>query len=94
VAVSLQVAAGIAAGRGELARAARLFGASAALWDAVGSPQPPAEAAYFAAHLAAARDGLDPAAWAAAWAAGQAMGPEQAVADALAAPAASPLPPG
>jgi len=71
-----------AAGPGQAGRAARLFGAAAALRDAIGSPLPPSERSDHEQSLAAARAG-DPDAFAAAWAEGQAVELEQAVVVAL-----------
>jgi DNA-binding CsgD family transcriptional regulator len=73
--------AGVARGRGQLERSARLLGAARALGDALG--------VRFLAHhlyaervLAATRARLDEATFAAAWTAGQAMTLDEAVAEA------------
>ena len=58
-----------AAGACRRLRAAQLFGAAAALRDAIGAPLPPSEQADYARNLAAARAG-DAEAFATAWAAG------------------------
>jgi len=71
-----------AAGPCPAGRAARLFGAAAALRDAIGSPLPPSERPDYERGLAVAHAG-DPQAFAAAWAVGRAMEFEQAVAYAL-----------
>jgi len=71
-----------AAGTCQRIRAARLFGAAAALRDAIGAPLPPSEQADYERNLAAARAG-DADTFMAAWRAGGAMGLEQAVEYAL-----------
>jgi hypothetical protein len=63
-------------------RAARLFGAAAALREAIGSPLPPAERAGYERSVAAARRG-DQAAFVAAWSEGQSMPLEQVLGYAL-----------
>jgi hypothetical protein len=67
-----------AAGPRQAGRAARLFGAAAALRDAIGSPLPPSERADYERGLATAR-AADPQTFAAEWDAGRAMEAEQAV---------------
>jgi len=70
------------AGNGRHLRAAQLFGAAAALRDAIGAPLPPSEQADYERNLAAARTGnVD--AFAAAWCAGASMTLERAVEFAL-----------
>ena len=64
-------------------RAARLFGAAAALRERIGIPIPAVERADYDAAVAQARAQLDPAAFDAAWAEGLAMNWEQATAYAL-----------
>ncbi|HMA33605.1 MAG TPA: tetratricopeptide repeat protein [Chloroflexia bacterium] len=64
--------------------AARLFGAAAALREAIGTPLRPADHLEYAHHVLAARRRLDEREWDAAWLAGRAMPPEQAIAFALA----------
>jgi non-specific serine/threonine protein kinase len=71
---------------GRLARAARLFGAAAALREVIGVPWSLSEQPYYERAIAAARAALGAAAFAAAWAAGRALSAEEAVAEALAAP--------
>ncbi len=64
-------------------QAARLFGASNALREAINAPMWPAERADYERNLAAAHAQLDEATWQASWAEGRAMPPEEAVAYAL-----------
>ena len=64
-------------------RAARLFGAAAALRETSGEVLAPAERSMQERHVAFARAHLDAVAWRAAWAEGRAMTLEQAVAYAL-----------
>jgi predicted ATPase/class 3 adenylate cyclase len=71
------------AARGEEERAARLFGATEALREAVGYHQAPRERALREPFLGAARSRLEEAKWEAAWAEGRAMTFEDAVAYAL-----------
>jgi hypothetical protein len=59
--------------------AARLFGATEAVREALGAPVPPSERADYERHVAAVRAALD----AAAWAAGRAMALEDAIVLAL-----------
>jgi predicted ATPase/transcriptional regulator with XRE-family HTH domain len=81
---ALQGLAAARAALGDARGAARLFGAAAALREAVGAPLAPADRAAHDRDLAATRAALDEAAFAAAWAAGQALPLDQAVAEALA----------
>src|SRR4029079_12814616 len=70
------------AGSGQPGRAAQLFGAAAALRDAIGAPLPPSEQADYARNLAAARaDAADT--FATSWSAGSAMALEHAIECAL-----------
>ncbi len=73
----------LASAAGGMAEAGRLFGAAAALRDAIGIPIPSSRRADYEADVAAVRAVLDDDAFAAAWAEGRAMTPEQAVAYAL-----------
>jgi hypothetical protein len=57
-------------------RAARLYGAAAALRKAINSPLPPFDRPAYERNLAAARRCLDEGAWTAAWAEGQVLTPE------------------
>jgi DNA-binding NarL/FixJ family response regulator len=76
----LEGLAGVAAAQGQPARSARIFGTAEALREAVNGPRPLAHQADHQRRVAAARAGMDEAAFAAAWAEGRAMTPEQAVA--------------
>lgn len=71
-----------AAARGQPARAARLFGAAAALLEAVGAPLYLPEQARYDEGVAAVRAQTGPGAFAAAWDQGRAMPLEEAVAEA------------
>jgi predicted ATPase len=64
-------------------RAARLFGAAAALREVANAPLAARHRAEYERHLAAVRARLDPASFAAAWAEGQAMALDEAIAVAL-----------
>jgi non-specific serine/threonine protein kinase len=75
--------AALAAQEGGPERAARLWGAAAALREAHGLHLPALLRARSEGYAAAARAQVGEAAFAAAWAAGRAMTLEQAVADAL-----------
>jgi predicted ATPase/DNA-binding SARP family transcriptional activator len=76
--------AGVALGQGQAARAARLFGATEALFGAISAPQPAAEQGRHERQLASIRAALGDEAFAAAWAAGRAMSLDEAIAEALA----------
>jgi hypothetical protein len=80
---SLEGLACAAGTRGEAERAARLFGASQALREALNYQQPPGEHTLREPYLAAARSRLDEAAWKAAFAEGKAMELEEALRYAL-----------
>lgn len=85
--------AGLLGARGAGAGAARLYGAAAARRATTGGlPRDPAFEAAYRRDLAAARAGLDAAAWDAAWAAGQALPLAEAVAEVLAVSASDRLP--
>jgi hypothetical protein len=64
-------------------QAARLFGAAAALREAISAPRPPAFRSYYERDLTAVRDRLGQEAFETAWAEGQGMTPEQAIEYAL-----------
>jgi predicted ATPase/DNA-binding SARP family transcriptional activator len=64
-------------------RAARLFGAAEALRERIGAAHPASERAEYEEHVAAARSGADPGAWAAAWAEGRSLSIEAAIDEAL-----------
>jgi non-specific serine/threonine protein kinase len=74
----------VASGRGQAERAARLFGAAEVLREAIGVALLPAERADHERAVAAARAGVDEAAFAMAWGHGRAMTLEQAAEYALA----------
>jgi hypothetical protein len=76
--------------RGQVERAAWLYGAAAGLRTALGAPLLPAERALHKRAVADARAALGDDAFAAAWERGQALSLEQAIAEAIAAPADSP----
>jgi non-specific serine/threonine protein kinase len=82
----------VAAARGQSQRAARLFGAAEALFEALGISLARVTTGQFEPYLKRARADLGEAAWTAAWAAGRALLPEQAVAEALAEAGPSTLP--
>ena len=81
----LQGLAGVAALRGEAARAARLWGAAEALREAIGYPASPFDRSHpdYEGLLAPARSRLGEAAWEAAQAEGRMMTPEEAIEYAL-----------
>jgi tetratricopeptide (TPR) repeat protein len=83
IARCLQGLARLAVVRGQAARAARLFGAAAALREAMGIQLSISEEAEHERDFSIARSGLGELAFAAAWAEGRAMAVEQVVADAL-----------
>jgi DNA-binding CsgD family transcriptional regulator/tetratricopeptide (TPR) repeat protein len=76
---SLEGMACIASSQREAERAARLFGAAAALREEVDSQHTPDEDAWREPYLVAARSRLDEASWEEAWAEGRAMSVEQAI---------------
>src|SRR5206468_1897601 len=80
IAGSLEAFASLAAQEGRLERAARLFGASEALRDALGSVLPVGSRIQHQRHVALTREGLGEPAFAAAWTAGRAMTLEDALA--------------
>jgi DNA-binding CsgD family transcriptional regulator/tetratricopeptide (TPR) repeat protein len=80
---SLEGLACISAAEGTSERAARLFGATETLREAVGYQYIPEEDAWREPYLAAARSRLDERAWDKAWAEGRAMSMEQAIEYAL-----------
>ena len=80
----LQVSAAVASAQESPARAARLWGAAGSLRESIGASLSPAEAHVHEPYVAAARAGLDAAAWRRAWAEGEAMGAEEAAAYAFA----------
>jgi non-specific serine/threonine protein kinase len=81
---SLEGLAGMAVGaQGDHQRAARLFGAAAALRQAIGAPVPLVERAEVDRNIAATRAQFDEVTFVAAWAEGRAMTMEQAISFAL-----------
>jgi tetratricopeptide (TPR) repeat protein len=72
--------AGVAAAAGQPERAARLFGAAAALREAIGVPMAPVDRADYDRHVAAVHAALGETAFAGAWSAGHDMTLEQAIA--------------
>ncbi len=81
--VSLAGLAAVAAARGQLERAARLFGAAEALLEATSERLDPADRIACDRSCAAVRNQLDAVTFAAAWAEGRTMEMEQAIAYAL-----------
>jgi predicted ATPase/class 3 adenylate cyclase len=79
---ALEVSAGLAALRRECAQAARFFGAAETQMGQTGLHRDPADEAFLAPLIAAARKALGPTAFAAAEAAGRALSYDQAVAEA------------
>jgi predicted ATPase/DNA-binding XRE family transcriptional regulator len=86
----LERLAAIAEARRRPERAARLFGAAAALRDATGAPLVPFGRAAYERDLARVRAHLGETTFAAAWAEGQTMRPQRAIEEALGAVEASP----
>jgi predicted ATPase/DNA-binding XRE family transcriptional regulator len=80
----LEGLAAVAAGQGDCARAARLWGAAQACREATGIPMPTFDARDYDRWVAAARARFDADAFAAAWAERRSMPLERAVAEALA----------
>jgi tetratricopeptide (TPR) repeat protein len=83
VAESLAGFAAVATVLGEGAKAGRLFGAAAALWEVIGTPMWPAERADWERNMAAARGQVDDTTWQRVWAEGRAMSMEEAIKYAL-----------
>ena len=82
-ALCLEGFAGLAGARAQGARSARLYGATEALRDAVGTPLSPVDRPDHDHKIAAARAQLDEASWKEAWAEGKAMSLKEAVEYAL-----------
>lgn len=74
---------------GDARRAARLYGRAEALRESIGAPLSPAEVAYYARHVEAARASLDDTSFREAWQEGRSMSLEKAIAHALEEPPAS-----
>ena len=83
IAEALEGIAAAASGLGDAERAARLFGAAAALRESLGVPLSPDDRRDHAGWEARARGALGPERWGAAWAAGLEMPSEDAIAAAL-----------
>jgi predicted ATPase len=75
----LEGLASIATARGQVERAARLWGIAEMLRQVIGSPLMPADRARYDRLVADARAQADPAAWQVAWDAGRQMRLEQAI---------------
>ena len=80
IASCLEGLADLVAMQGQLAQAARFWGAAEVLRNAIGTPIPPVERANYERTVASARAHLGEKAFAAAWAEGRTMTPEQAFA--------------
>jgi predicted ATPase len=83
IAECLEGFARVAIAQGQPERAARLFGAAAALREAIGAPLPPIDRFRYERLVAAARAGLTEDAFAAAWIQGRSLSLEEAIAEAL-----------
>jgi ATP/maltotriose-dependent transcriptional regulator MalT len=83
VVYTLNILAGVAASRGEIRRAARLWGAAAGFREAIGAPWIPDERAMIEPHIEGARTRLDEAIWREEWEKGRSMTLDQAVGYAL-----------
>ena len=79
----LEGLAGVWVAEGRVEKAARLFGVSEALREALGTPLPGSYCANYQRNLSDIRKQLDEASIAAAWAEGRAMTMEQAIGYAL-----------
>jgi DNA-binding CsgD family transcriptional regulator len=90
LAEAFEAVAAAAARLGAAERAAKLWGAAAALRDVLGAPAPPPDEARIEAEAAAARDQLGAAVFSAALEHGRAMSLEDAVAQAMAGNATAP----
>jgi predicted ATPase/Tfp pilus assembly protein PilF len=80
---ALEILGGVAAWRGGIRRAARLWSAVAGYRDATGAPWIPEERAMIEAHIDAARPRLEEATWREEWEKGRSMTLDQAVEYAL-----------
>src|SRR5215212_233131 len=80
---SLDILAGVAASRGEIRRAARIWGATAGFREAAGVPSGQDERELIWPHTVAARTRLGEAAWHEEWEKGRSMTLDQAVGYAL-----------
>ena len=80
IAADLEGLASVVAAQGESLKAARLWGTTEVLREAIGAPMPPVYRADYERAVAAARAQLSEKDFAAAWAKGRSMTPEQALA--------------
>src|SRR5919112_747508 len=80
---ALDVLASVTASRGEIRRAARIWGGVEGYRDARGVPWPPDEREMIEPHIEAARTRLDGAAWEEEWERGRLMSLDQTVSYAL-----------
>ena len=76
---ALDILGGVASSRGEIRKAARLWGAAAGYREATGYPWPPEERTMIEPYIEAARTLLEEAAWREAWEKGKSMTLDQAV---------------
>jgi hypothetical protein len=83
IAYCLEGLAGVASAQARPERAARLFGAAAALRELINHPLPPVSRSDYERDVAAARALIDEQFFEAAWAKGRALTLEQAIADGL-----------
>ena len=83
IAFALDILAGVAASRGEIRRAARLWGAAAGSREVTGVPWLLEERAMIEPHIEAARSRLDELSWQGEWENGRVMSLDQAVSYAL-----------
>jgi tetratricopeptide (TPR) repeat protein len=83
IALNLEGLAGVAGTQGHMACAARLFGAAAALREAIGAPVSPTDRARYERDVLIVRTALGNEALAREWAEGRALPLEQAIAYAL-----------
>ena len=83
VVFALDILAGVAAVRGEIRRAARLWGAATGSREATGVPWLPDEREMIEPHIDTARTRLDEPYWKEEWEEGRAMTLEDAIAYAL-----------
>jgi hypothetical protein len=80
---ALDVLAGVASARGEIRKAARLWGGVAGYRDATGAPWLLEERAIIEPHIDAARASLEETTWREEWEKGRSMTLDQAVSHAL-----------
>ena len=80
---TLDILAGVAASRGEIRRAARIWGAAAGFREDTGAPWIPEERVMIEPRIEAAHNRLNEATWHEAWEKGRSMTLDQAVSYAL-----------